>query len=95
MPLTATERSLRGKIAVHTSWGNTHDRSARTAPARSGFEAKFLEEAGGDPQRAESLRKAYFAKLALKSAKARRLRSGRQSSVDADTPELDGAGAAS
>jgi hypothetical protein len=74
--LTSTERSLRGKIAVHTSWANTQDRSARTAPARSRFEAKFLEEADGDPQRAESLRKAYFAKLALKSAKARRRRGG-------------------
>jgi hypothetical protein len=34
--------------------------------------AKFLEQADGDPVRAEHLRKAYFAKLALKSAQARR-----------------------
>lgn len=33
---------------------------------------KFLDEAGGDPQRAESLWKAHFQRLALKSAQARR-----------------------
>ena len=41
---------------------------------RSAFEDKFLVEAGGDPKRAEALRKAYFRPFALKSAKARRQR---------------------
>ncbi len=76
MPLTPAERSLRGKIAVETSWANTENRSARTAKARRALEAKFLEEAGGDPVRAEHLRKAYYLRLALKSAQARRHRSG-------------------
>lgn len=76
MPLTPAELSLRGQIAAHTSWGNTTDRTARTAKARNTFEEKFLAEAGGDPKRAESLRKAYFARLALKSAQARRRRGG-------------------
>lgn len=76
MPLTATERSLRSKIAAHESWSRTSDRSARTANARKALEDKFLAEADGDPKRAASLRKAYFARLALKSAKARRRRAG-------------------
>jgi hypothetical protein len=54
----------------------TPDRTARTANARRALEQKFLEEAGGDPQRAESLRKTFYARLALKSAQARSRRSG-------------------
>lgn len=76
MPLTPAEKSLRGTIAVETSWANTVDRSARTANGRKAFEDKFLAEADGDPQRAEHLRRAYFARLALKSAQARRRRTG-------------------
>lgn len=36
------------------------------------MEQKFLEAAGGDPVRAEHLRKAHFQRLALASARARR-----------------------
>jgi hypothetical protein len=64
------------RIAAHTSWGNTVNRSARTRNAREAFEARFLAEADGDELRAKSLRKAYFAKMALKSAQARRRRGG-------------------
>lgn len=74
--LTPAERTLRSQIAAHESWARTPDRSARTANARKGLENKFLAEAGGDPKRAESLRKAYYARLAFKSAQARRRRSG-------------------
>ena len=63
---------LRARIASETSWGQTLDRTARTAPARAALLAKFLEQADGDPVRAEHLRKAHFARLALKSAQARR-----------------------
>lgn len=72
MPITDSERRLRSSLAAHTSWANTEDRSARTAPARRALDAKFLEEAGGDPKRAEHLRKAHFQRLALKSAQSRR-----------------------
>jgi hypothetical protein len=70
--LTPNERSIRGAIGAHTSWSNTEDRSARTANGRRAFEEKFLRDAGGDPKRAESLRKAHFARMALKSAHSRR-----------------------
>jgi hypothetical protein len=74
-PPTAAERallSLAGRIGAHISWANTEDRTARTAPARAAMEQKFLDQAGGDAARCAHLRKAYYADLALKSAKARR-----------------------
>jgi hypothetical protein len=74
--LTAAERRLRGQLASYESWANTENRTERTAPARAALDAKFLAEASGDPQRAESLRKAYYARLAFLSAKARRERKG-------------------
>ena len=74
MPSTVptSERSLAASIAADTSWFNTPDRTARTAPARAALEQKFLDQAGGDPVRAAHLRKAYFKRLALKSAQSRR-----------------------
>ena len=60
------------RAASHYSWALTEDRTARTAKARASFQAKFLAEAGGDPVRAESLRKAYYANLSLKSLQTRR-----------------------
>lgn len=72
MPAPSSERHLAATIAAHDSWANTIDRSARTAPARAALEKKFLDQAGGDPVRAEHLRQAYYGRLALKSAQARR-----------------------
>lgn len=67
-----SERSMRAKLAAHTSWGNTVNRTSRTAPARKALDEKFLREAEGDPVRAEHIRKAYYLRLALKSAQVRR-----------------------
>ena len=72
--MTPAERKIRAQIAANDSWAQTEDRPARTANARKALDDKFLTEAGGDPVKAESLRKAYYARLAFKSAKARRLR---------------------
>lgn len=73
--LNAAERRLRGQLASHQSWANTENRTERTAPARAALDQKFLDQAGGDPVRAESIRKAYYARLAFESAKARKARS--------------------
>ena len=70
------DTSSQARYAAHMSWFNTLDRTARTRNARKAFEARFLAEADGDELRAASLRKAYFAQLALKSAQARRRRGG-------------------
>ncbi|WP_395695283.1 hypothetical protein [Nocardioides sp.] len=77
MPADQTPDAFRqqiGRIGAHVSWANTADRTARTAPGRAALDRKFLDEAGGDPVRAAHLRKAYFQRLALKSAQARRRR---------------------
>lgn len=83
-PLTPAERSLRGQIAAHTSWARTPDRTARTAAARQAANDRFEREVDPDgvllpevrAKLAENARKAYFARLALKSAQARRRRNG-------------------
>jgi hypothetical protein len=69
---TTAERRLAAQIAANESWAQTADRAARTANARRALDDKFLEQAGGDPRRAEHLRRAYFQRLALKSAQSRR-----------------------
>lgn len=81
MSVTDSELSIAGRIGAHTSWANTTNRTARTAPARAALDKKFLDQADGDPVRAEHLRKAYFQRLALKSAQARRSRRGGEPDV--------------
>lgn len=89
-----SDRSVAGRIGAHISWANTEDRSARTAPARRALEAKFLEQAGGDPKRAEHLRKAYFQRLALKSAQSRRRAREATEAARAAEAELEALGGA-
>lgn len=77
------ERALRSRLAAHKSWANTADRSARTEAARRASESRFVVQArelhpDGTAKQiedaAQSLRKAHYAKLALLSAQARRIR---------------------
>lgn len=73
-------RQIIGAIGAHESWSRTPDRTARTAPGRRAFLERFEREVDPDGTlspaertiRAEHARKAYFQRLALKSAKARR-----------------------
>lgn len=77
---TAAERSQVAKIAAHTRWANTDDRSAATQPARDGLLRKFEDQVDPDrrlspperARRAESARRAHYQRLAKKSAQARR-----------------------
>lgn len=77
-----TERTLVAQVAAHSKWAKTADRAAATAPARQAYLERFERQVDPDgrldpetrAQLAESAKKAYFARLALKSAKARRLR---------------------
>jgi hypothetical protein len=87
-----SERSLVAQIAAHESWAHTADRSARTAPARAARDQKFLEQADGDPVRAEHLRKAHFQRLALKSVQSRRKAKELTAEADAAEAELAEAG---
>ncbi|MCB1266445.1 MAG: hypothetical protein KDB56_18055 [Mycobacterium sp.] len=75
---------MRGQIAVHESWARTPDRAARTEKARKAALDRFERQVDPDgtlppaerAKRAENARKAYFSRLALKSAQARRARKG-------------------
>ena len=77
---TPENRSLVSRIAAHEKWARTPDATAATAPARAAFLDRFEREVDPEgvlaPQerarRAEHARKAYFTRLALKSARARR-----------------------
>ncbi|HZL05901.1 MAG TPA: hypothetical protein VFE45_10880 [Coriobacteriia bacterium] len=69
-------------IAANTRWANEIDRTAATSQARAAFNRRFEDEVDPDRamttaergRRAGSARKAYFMRLALKSAQARRAR---------------------
>jgi hypothetical protein len=84
MALSPAERRLHGLRGAHKSWKRTENHSARTLPARLAMEAKFEKQV--DPynellpaeraKRAAHARKEFYTELALKSARARRLRNG-------------------
>lgn len=79
--MTPAERALRSQLAAHTSWANTRDRTARTAPARQAAEDRFYRQARRQfPDlpakelaiRAQHLKIAHMRRMALRSAQARR-----------------------
>jgi hypothetical protein len=79
--LSPAERSLRARLAANTMHAR-NDAQATTAKARAAFLARFERLADPEGQlppeerqrRAQQLRSAYFAQLALAAAKARRAR---------------------
>jgi hypothetical protein len=92
----ARDRAAIASIAALMRWGRPgSDTVVDTAPARTGFAKKWLDEA--DPDRvlpeaerfvkAERLRRAHFKTLALKSAQARR---ARKSGADPSTADKSG-----
>lgn len=83
--MNTSERSMQMRLAAHKSWSNTPDRASRTEAARrASHHTRFLDKArelhpGASEEQiqtvAESLRKAHYTALALKSAQARRIKS--------------------
>lgn len=79
--IEAEEMARRGKIGAHTLHSR-HDSRELTAPAREAFLRKFETEVDPDEtlppeereRRATHARKAYFARLALASVRARKAR---------------------
>ncbi len=75
-----TDRSLIARLAAHASWVRTADPSARTEPARRALLDRFERQVDPDgvlspderARRAGHACKAYFTRLALRSAHARR-----------------------
>jgi hypothetical protein len=76
------EKRLIGQLGAFASWANTEDRAARTAPARAAADARFEREV--DPEnkllpevrakKAEAARKAFYKRMQLASAQARKAR---------------------
>lgn len=91
--MTPSERSLRARLAAHALHAQ-HDSSEVSKAGREAFLARFEREV--DPEgtlptderirRAAHARKAYFTRLALKSAQARRHRM----SAGTETPSTPG-----
>ena len=81
--VSLTERSLAGRIGAYSLHAQRDPRET-TKAARSAFLAKFLADIPTDLPEAERLRRAaaarsaHFARLALKSAQARRRKAGRE-----------------
>jgi hypothetical protein len=79
--LTPQERSQRSRLAAHVLHSR-YDSKELTRPAREKFDQRFLDEVDPDrvlsdserQRRAVHARKAYFTRLALQSAMARRAR---------------------
>ena len=77
--LTPSERILRARLAAHALHAK-HDSRELTRPGRDKFEQRFVDEVDPDrllpeaerQRRAEHARKAYFTRLAMKSAQARK-----------------------
>jgi len=77
--MTPEQRTLRARLAAHSKWAQTPNRTAATAAARAAtagrWERQVDPEGLLDPQErarlADSAKKAYFVRLALKSSVAR------------------------
>lgn len=79
-----TDKSSRhqsaGRIGAHSRWAREADRSAATQAARDGLIRRFEDEVDPDrilqpeerARRVESARRAYYTRIAMKSAAARR-----------------------
>ena len=95
--MTASERSLRSRIGAYALHA-AQDPRQTTAKARAAFLARF--EAAVDPEgilppeerqrRALSARRAYFARLALKSARVRRRKKDKKPTGGASGPAVSG-----
>ena len=73
-------KDINRRIAAEISWARTHDRAARTRPAREKFLKRFEKEVDPDGtlsleerrQRAEHARRAYMLQHAKRSAASRK-----------------------
>jgi len=93
--------ALRGRIGAYALHAR-HDPRQTTAPARAAFLKRFEHDVDPDGvlpeaerlRRAECARKAHFARLALKSARARakgRIREKKNAAVDQTAAACEGA----
>lgn len=78
----ATDRAMIARVAAYVKWASCEDRTAATAAARKAFADRFAQQVDPDgklspaerAKRAEAAKRAYFQRLALRSARVRRAR---------------------
>lgn len=77
-----SQASTVASMLAHLSWAKTKSRSDRTAPARRAMQERFEREVDADgvmtpdgrAKAVENARRAYYRRLALASAEARRVK---------------------
>lgn len=85
------DRHIIAQLAAHEKWAKTPDRAKATAPARAALAAKWEREVDPDgtmkpadrAKAAENARRAFYLRLALKSAQARKARA-KADAIDAE-----------
>jgi hypothetical protein len=93
---TPEERVLAARIAAAERWAHTPDRSAATAPARSGLRAKYAREVDPDgilpeaerERRVDSLMTAHQLRMTLRAAASRRRAREQLAKAEAAEAEL-------
>ncbi|MEE8367676.1 MAG: hypothetical protein V3S30_05115 [Thermoanaerobaculia bacterium] len=94
MPLSPAERTLRAKLAAHS----VHARGrTNTEPARAAFDQRFFDEVDPDrvlpsverAKRAAHARSAYFSRLAMKAATARRRKAQASDNNASEGPDAE------
>ena len=87
---TPQERSLskRARALKQHALMTPEQASAHTSNARKAFDQRFLDQAGGDPERAAKLRQAWYLELSVKSAQARRIAKEQTAVAEAAEAEL-------
>jgi hypothetical protein len=94
-PERAAERRLISRQGAHTSWANTTDRTARTAPARRAWLDKIAATVDPDgvmdpatrAKAIESAVRAFYAAMSRKSQQARRRAAFLKANMEADAAE--------
>lgn len=83
---TSAEMAQRGRLGAYTQWAADPDWTARTAPARAGFEARFdkavIEKHGvllpaEHAKYREIERRKYYVELSRKGVKTRQAEAGK------------------
>lgn len=82
--LDTEDKAMRQRLAAYKGWSKTPDRASRTAAARqASHHTRFLDQARRENPSltgqalvniADSLKKAFYQELAIKSAQARRVK---------------------
>lgn len=82
MALSPSQRTQRARLAAHTKWARTKDRTAATQPARDGQWQRYLDQVDPDrilsveerEKRAENARQAHMTRMSFEASKARSMR---------------------